>query len=234
MPRDKHYNPAIAHQLQVIVGEQKWADLPPYLSTLTNAQFRTAGYLLGEHFAPGLSETDFWTLTQTLVETDSRAFLVTMLKTMAQRLSQGTLHLHDEGALRLFWLMKGQPVDVTKTLQKLLPELTKPEDIEFLLMQLGVEEGRPQVAALLRVTTQAAGYVLCRKLRYVEHERDYLVRVATFLVKRGDGLGFNMASFLRAYYGLEEVKGTFSLTLQPYQLARIESSFEVFCQVMSL
>ena len=234
MPRDKHYNPAIAHQLQAIIGERKWADLPPYLSTLTNAQFRTAGYLLGEHFAPGLSETDFWTLTETLVEADSRAFLVTMLKTMTQRLSQGTLHLHDKNALRLFHSMKGHPVDVTKTLQKLLPELTKPEDIEFLLTQLGVDEGRHQVAALLRVTTQAAGYVLCRKLRYVEHERDYLVRVATFLVKRGDGLGFNMASFLRAYYGLEEVKGTFSLTLQPYQLARIESSFEVFCQVMAL
>jgi hypothetical protein len=48
-------------------------------------------------------------------------------------------------------------------------------------------------------------------------------------MKRGDGLSFNLASLIKAYFGLDELKGTFSLRLKPYELARIESSYKAFC-----
>jgi hypothetical protein len=43
-----------------------------------------------------------------------------------------------------------------------------------------------------------------------------------------------MASLLRLSFGLEEVRGTFSLSLEPYQLARIEQSYDAFLQTMKV
>ena len=232
MGNDKHYNPAIGISLQAIVGNRDWLGLLSYLDTLSNAQFRTAGYMLGEQFAPLLSEEDFWKMSSELVLYNSRAFLVTMTKAARMRLSDGTLHLHTDGVAAFGKQLRGNETDVKKTLQQLLPVIKAPNDIEWLMNQLGVENGRERAKHLLRVETPAAAFVLCRSLRYVEHDRPFLIRVATFLVKRGDGLGFNIASFLRTLYALEEVKGTFSLRLQPYQLARLETSYPAFCEVV--
>ena len=54
------------------------------------------------------------------------------------------------------------------------------------------------------------------------------------LMRRGDALGFNLASLLKAYYGLDALKGTFSLNIQPYQLARLSADYRAFCQAMNL
>jgi len=76
-------------------------------------------------------------------------------------------------------------------------------------------------------------YVLFHTLKYVEHDRSILIRTVYFLMKRGDDRSFNFASLLRSYFGLEEVKGTFSLKIEPYQLARLEGSYEAFSQSIS-
>jgi hypothetical protein len=56
--------------------------------------------------------------------------------------------------------------------------------------------------------------------------------VAYFLMKRGDALSFNLASLMKEYFGLEEMKGTFSLRLKPFELARLETSYRAFCDKM--
>jgi hypothetical protein len=37
---------------------------------------------------------------------------------------------------------------------------------------------------------------------------------------------------MKAYFDLEGVKGTFSLTLKPYQMGRMDSSYENFKKIM--
>ena len=57
--------------------------------------------------------------------------------------------------------------------------------------------------------------------------------LAYFLMKNGDAMSFNLASLMKTYFALNELKGTFSLSLKPFELARIESSFEAFRNAMS-
>ena len=40
--------------------------IPGFLDGLSNAQFRTAGYILGEEIMPRLEAEDFWLLTTLL------------------------------------------------------------------------------------------------------------------------------------------------------------------------
>lgn len=229
---DKHYNPAIYAQLQKLAANEDWQGVVSYIGTLSNAQRRTAGYLLGERILPGLKEDEAWMLVQVLTKHDAKAFLVTMTKPLALRLADGSLHLRSTGARAFLAQVRDNDIDRQKVASLLLPVLDQPDDIRWLLRHLDVEEGRDRLALLLRIPTKAASYALFCTLRYAEHDRPLLVRTAHFLIQRGDGLGFNLASLIRTYYGLDEVKGTFSLHVQPYQLARIESSFDAFCDIM--
>ena len=80
---DKHYNPAISRCLQNFAEQRDWQGLLLYLDGLSNAQFRTAGYMLGERTIPELDESDMWTLISSLVAHNAKAFLVTMMKAVA-------------------------------------------------------------------------------------------------------------------------------------------------------
>ena len=232
MSNDKHYNPAICQHLQRYVGQSDWQGLFSYLDGLSHSHFRTAGYILGEHILPQLDEAAAWTLARVLAEHDARAFLVTMTKAIALRLGRGEMHLRSNASRAFLAYIKGNDIDSQKAMATLLPVLESPDDIAWLFRKLDIEEGLPRLPLLLRVPTLAAGYVLFQTLHHLEHDRPMLVRVASFLMKRGDALGFNLASLLRTYYGLDEVLGTFALRIEPYQLARLNANYEAFCTAM--
>lgn len=222
---DKHYNPMIASRLRTIADGRQWYLLTGYLDGLSNAQFRTAGYLLGEEILPGLDSEEFWEVTTLLYNYNAKAFLVTCMKAAAGRV--GELRL--PAAEALWNKLEGNEIDASKTLQTLLPAIR--DDVElarFLLNKMVSGDAEKRIAVLLRADTPAAAFLLLEALRRVEHNRSLLVRTTYFLMKRGDSLSFNLASLFRAFFGLEEVRGTFSLHLQPYELSRLETSYEAF------
>lgn len=229
---DKHYHPVVAARLRSLVAAHDWEGVITYLSGLSNAQFRTAGYLLAEAHAPTLSADELWPMVTSLVQYNSRALLVTLLHPIAKRLEASSLSIDDPGFVALTEILRGNDIDVQKTLLQLLPSLAQPEQVERLFALLGVEQGVARIPYLLRTPTLSASYILLQSLRHVEHDRSLLIRTVYFLIKRGDALSYNLAALLRAIFGLEEVQGTFSLKVEPYQLARYESSFPAFCQAL--
>ena len=114
-----------------------------------------------------------------------------------------------------------------------LPSYADPADIECLLTLVGLTERREWIAHLVRVEGKAAAFVLLRALRCVEDDRELLLRVARFLLRRGDALSFNVASLMRLSFGLDELRGTFSLQLQPWQLDKMEQDWAYFSRQMN-
>ena len=80
MISEKHYNPAVFAKLSVLAQSDSDSLLTAWLSTLSNASFRTAGYMLGERIMQTVPVDRFWQLFRSLVAYNTRAFLVTMLK----------------------------------------------------------------------------------------------------------------------------------------------------------
>ena len=233
MSSDIYYNPAIEARLNLYIGQCDWQGVLSYLGTLSHSHFRTAGHILGRLLAAEMVETDVWPLSEALVRYNAKAFLGTVLKALGEGLNDGRFHLRSQLGGSFWQLVKQNPVDAQKTLQRLLPLFQKPEDVAWLLHLMGVEEGEHKISYLLRVDTMPARFQLLHALRYVENDRQLLIRVVRFLMKRGDAPSFSLASLLCTLYGLkEEVKGTFSLRLEPYQLARVEQSYEAFCEAM--
>lgn len=222
---DKHYNPIIASRLRSFADGRQWCELMAYLDTLSNAQFRTAGYILGDEILPKLCLNDFWTLLTLLYNYNAKAFLVTGMKATKGRVDEFSAPEAEE----LWKLVSENELDASKALQTVLPFMT--DEVELARHMLNAMVGANselRIAILLRIPSTLAAFLLLHALRQVEQNRALLVRTTYFLMKRGDALSFNLASLLKVFFGLDEIKGTFSLRLQPYELARLETSYEAF------
>ena len=230
MIRDVHYSVQIDRRIRPAVCQEDFDELLELLDSFSNSQFRTAVYMLGERYALELSADGFWRLFSVLLQRDSKAFLIVMLKALVKRMEKGEASIEDEGFKNLCHIMN--EVDRQKTLQFLLPYLKDEEQVRYLFRCFSMEANE-WIPYLIKVNTLPCAFVLFSSLRYIEHERDYLVRIAYYLMKRGDGLSFNLASLMKAYFGLEELKGTFSLQLKPFELARLETSYKAFCDRMA-
>lgn len=237
---DKHYHPVVCQRLSAIFEGREWDILIPYLTTLSNSHFRTAGYLIGERCLPAVGADDFWAVAQRLILWDAKAFTVTVGKAASARFKSGSLSLDDAGFLHLMSALQDDShvIDREKLLRLWLPSATKPETMEQLFNHLGVLTPRRRVDFLLQYDNLCAAFVLLRTLRFEEHDRDYLTGVCRQLIRRaatqssatssGGSLSFNLASLLRTYFDLPDLRGTFSLHLEPYELTSIDTDFDVF------
>lgn len=225
---DRHYSKTIEQHLLQPLKDADSEGLVRLLSSFSRSEQRTAGYMLGERLLLDCSAELYWQMTEALVCYDSKAYLITLMKTFLLRLSRGTASLSDVPFGRL--AAGFNEVERQKVALLLLPELEQPKQVEQLFQLLGLAKGREQLVYLVRVDTLPCLFLLLRSLRYVEHDRAEVLKVARQLMKRGSGSSFNLASIVKVAFGLDELSGTFSLRLQPYQIARLEQSYEAFCQ----
>ena len=225
---DRHYSKTIEQHLLQPLKDADSEGLVRLLSSFSRSEQRTAGYMLGERLLLDCPAELYWQMTEALVCYDSKAYLITLMKTFLLRLSRGTASLSDVTFGRL--AAGFNEVERQKVALLLLPELEQPKQVEHLFQLLGLARGREQLVYLVRVDTLPCLFLLLRSLRYVEHDRAEVLKVARQLMKRGSGSSFNLASIVKVAFGLDELSGTFSLRLQPYQIARLEQSYEAFCQ----
>ena len=237
---DNHYNPIIYRRLQGLFEGHEWDALMPYLTTLSNSQFRTAGYMIGERLLRDVDAAVFWEVARCLILWDAKAFTVTLAKAAVPRFKAGTLSIEDEGFQQLTAALADERhvIDRQKLLLQWLPAVEDYATMEALFDALGITEARRRVDFLLQHDSLCAAFVLLRTLRFEEHDRDYLTSVCRQLIRRaaaqssptgsGGSLSYNLASLLRTYFDLPDLRGTFSLQLEHYELSRIDTDFEVF------
>lgn len=228
MVADRHYSKTLEAKLLVPLKGGDAEGLVRLLQSLSRSEQRTAGYMLGERLLRDQPAHLYWQMTEALVRYESKAWLITLMKTFLVRLQQGTATLSDAAFCRL--AARFNDIERQKVALLLLPELGHPNQVEQLFSVMGIAKGREQMVYLVRIDTLPCLFLLLRSLRYIEHDRQEVMRVVRQLMKRGTGKSFNLASIIKIAFGLDELTGTFSLRLQPYQIARIEQSYEAFCQ----
>lgn len=94
MSNDHRYNPVMARRLSTLAGARDWKGLKTYLDSMSNAQFRTAGYLLADETLRHLGNDDFWACFAEIVPTNRKAFLTTFLKAAVCNYTEGRLQLN--------------------------------------------------------------------------------------------------------------------------------------------
>lgn len=219
------------HQLRALANEPE--SLYSYLLKSSNAQHRVACSALAEVVLPEMEVSPFWALFAHLHNADSKAYLGMLLKALNTMISNRGWSILETGHFASI-CSTFSDIDVTKTIVSLLPKTVEVQQAEHLFSACGVGEGERRIALLLQVDTRVSNFMLLKALRYVEHDVVLLTRTCRYLMKRGDGHSFSLASIICTSFGLEDVRGVFSLNLEPYEIARIESNFDAFCEALKI
>ncbi len=231
------HNPALRSRLAAFITQGDAEGLLACLGGLSNMEFRTAGFLLAEDLLPALAAEgedatqEFWKCFAVIVPSRPKAYLGTFLKAAASLYAKGSLHIDDE-RFAAFAETQATPIDRRKMLETLLPIVRTVEEIDRLLHLLVEEDAKTRAAWLIKSGTDVAYYRLFHILKTLDEDRPFLCHCCVLLVRRGDRLSCNMASILHEYFGLDELPATFSFQLRPYQLGRLDDSFEHFMKML--
>lgn len=229
----RRYHPALEHRLREAAEKGDGTALLAVLGSLSNADFRTAGYLLREKVLPAEAVArHFWELFSVVVPVHPKAYLGTFLRAAVTQLREGRILLDHE---RLSAFAAGcTAIDARKVLEALLPVMADPAGLATLLrLFVPADDDEAATALLVAVPTAPAGFELFRRLRRIEHRPECVRRCCLALMQRGDKQAFHLAALLQRYFGLEPLPGTFSLRLETYQLGRLDESYEKFLQILN-
>ena len=175
----------------------------------------------------GMSDAEYWDAFAHYYGESPREFLVTLLRGMGDRdplLSDVFLGL----------IPSFSEIDRQKTAERLIDGYSDPSRLLSLLHHLGYAEPESLIPLLIKHQGMPSAFLLLRSLRYVEEDRELLMRVARFLLHRGDAVAFNLASVMRLSFNLDSLRGTFSLRLDPWQLHKMEQDWNFFSQQMKM
>ncbi|MBO6190441.1 MAG: hypothetical protein J6N92_06515 [Alloprevotella sp.] len=226
----KRHNPQLERRLSTALQASPEA-LKDVLASLSNADFRTAGYLLGERLLPQLDGEAYWAIFACIVPSSPKAYLGTFLKAAVAIQKKGQLLLSD--ARFAAFASQASAIDRRKTLETLLPHTLSVADCGQLVQLFAREDNALDIAAQLVATgTPAAYYELLQLLRRYDVADADVRTVCLALLRRADGRSFRMARLLQAYFGIEELPATFSFPIADYELSRLDGNYEQFRKLL--
>lgn len=228
------YNPAVMRNIKLYVLNCNWEGLCQYFKNLSNSEFRTACNMMAENVLMGMTESDYWACFRVLFMDNPKAWLVTLLKAALKRYRMDSLHFETQAFEEIcVWIHREErKIDERKMLQNILSELRTPEEIENILSLLQLTDEQC-VRYLIEHSSTQCYYVLFQKMRRMDSHQDRLSFYCAELLRKGDDKSFNLVSIVKNYFDLPAVKGIFSLKINPYELSRLDSSYELFCQMIN-
>ena len=209
-----------------------WDGLYQQFQSASNAEFRRMETMVRERVMPQLTNEEFWEAYLHLLQYRRQAFLPCILA-VAGLAKAGTLDLNCKEAQEMVrWLHANSPQSVVKIVRMAVPLLTTASQIEGFLRLFEFHDERECVAVLVKESTPHAYYALFNVLRRAADNQPLLHSACLAIMKKNDDMSFNMASLLRSYFGLNDIKSTFSLQIEPYELSYIEQSYENFEHIL--
>ena len=211
----------------------EWEQLSRCFSSMSNTEFRRAEVYIRKSLLPTLSNDAFWNALYHLVQYRRQAFLSGVLSA-EKYVKDGTLDLCCQGARLLsVYLYEIHPLSVSKIVGMLLPLLQNSQQIEDLFRTFRIDDERQRVMALLRVESPHAYYLLFNALRHIPDNRVLALNCCRYIMGRKNDMAYNMAALLQAYFGLDELRGQFSLNVQPYELSLLDRGPKTFYQILN-
>lgn len=228
------FSASILSRLSLLCERAEWDALAVYLTTLSNADFRTAGNLLGERVLEACQGEAFWQTFAAIVNINPKAFLVTCLKSVSRRYQAGLISFSSE-ALGLYAakvVEEKQVIDRRKFLDTVLPLCATPEEVNDLLALFGLEEADERMAFLLKAESLPVYFVIFQTLRRNDADHKQIIHYCNLLKRKATRYAFNLVSIARIYFDISEITGCFSLQIEPYQLSRLDCSYQEFSRWM--
>lgn len=220
------------HILPYFYGND-WDGLIRFLSQLTNRDFHKMEKTVREEILPTLQPQSFWPAMQALLLFKKSAFVtgIAALQTVATK--EGFSFKSDEAQAFARVMIEQMPEVPAKIINIALPLMQTEEQIEDLFDLFEVDNMRDRLASLLKVESPLTYFVMFKVLKMIPDNQELGRKCCIYIMKRNNDLSFNMASILRAYFDLQDLKSQLSLKIDTYELNYIDRNYEAFLHVLN-
>ena len=228
------YSPVIMRNIRSYIQDLNFEALNAYFQGLSNSEFRTAGKMMSDNVLPQLDAEVYWQCFEVLYRQSPKAWLVTLLKAAVALYARNKLTFEGEIWNNVCTTIadENRLIDERKLLQYVLPCLRTPAEVKNVLevLLLSDEKG---IKYLVEQNTVPCYYILFQKLRGMDNEPDKIALCCAEVLHKGGDKAFNFVSILKNYFDLPTIRGVFSLHINPYELSRLDSSYDLFVQMLT-
>lgn len=213
------------------INKEDWDGLDRQFNKMSNSEFRRSETIVRETLAH-VDNDLFWKAYLHLLQYRRQSFLVCILS--IERLARtDEISFSCEAAQALsLWVRQESSESVPKILRMTIPILTTERQIEDLLRLFDVTDEREWIYILVKEDTPLAYYMLFKALRTVD-DKNLVYQCCVALMKKNNDMAYNMASILKHYFGIDELKAALSLLIEPYELSYIEQNYDNFNHVLN-
>ncbi len=215
-----------------LISRQDWDGLYEAFGKMSNSEFRRIETQIREHVLPTLQNDTFWDAYLHLIMFRKQSFLSGILAISHLIRTKNIQFQCDEARKVACWLKENSPESIIKVLRMAVPLLDTYEMTEELFTTFKTDSLLQGASILVAENSSHAYYVLFNMLKAHADDHESIKQVCLGLIRKNTDLSFNMASILRCYFDIKDIKSTFSLDIQPYELSYIDKSYENFNHVL--
>lgn len=217
--------------LSQYIEKGDWDGLIRQLDKMTNSEFRRSEGIVREQMKK-LSNNMFWEGYSRLVKYRKQSFLSCILS-VGRLVKNDELDFVSEGALELArWTREESPESAAKILKMAIPLLSTENQMTGIRRLFDVADEKEWISILTKEETPLAYYMLFKALQTVENQ-DETYKCCLNLMRKGNDISYNMASIIKSYFGVDQLKTTFSLQVAPYELSFLDKSYENFEHILT-
>lgn len=209
-----------------------WEGLKSLLNRLTNSEFRKTEALIRTQILPSLTNSQFWDAYFHLITYKRQAFLSGILA-IARLARHDELSLDNDSARQAAQWLRHDAADATiKLLRMAIPLLHSYSQIDEFLSVFHEDNTLAVLQVLMAENTHHAYYAMFELLKRHADDHELVKQTCLGLIKKNTDLSFNMASIVRCYFGINDIRSTFSLQIEPFELNYIDKSYDNFIHVL--
>lgn len=214
-----------------MVQARNWDGVLATLSKLNNSQFRLMEKSIREQVLPQLDNDLFWEALSHLIIYRRQAFLSGIVAA-AHLAKGGTLNFCNQHVEALVThLSQTAPESIQKLCNMLMPLLTTESQAHDMFHFLRIDKPVTKLATLLKTDSPLSYYITFKTLKECD-EKKVALKCCQAMMRRHDDMAFNAVCIIKAYFGLDELPGRFSLKIEQYELSHIDRNYETFTHAL--
>lgn len=215
----------------LFVGTCDWEGLERMLRSLSNMEFRRMERVMREEVLTELENEAFWaTLLHIIIY--KRAAFISGATAVGHLAQNGSLDFEVESVRRLYeHLKETDEASIVKVCNMMMPELLTEAQVMGMWQAFHVENEVTRLTMLLKVDSPLSYYLIFKTLKLIE-DKVVARKCCMSLIKRMDDQAFNAVCIIKAYFGLDDLPGRFSMRIEPYELSHIDRDYDTFCHVL--
>lgn len=214
-----------------LISTHDWDGLAHTLQSLSNMDLRRMERVMREEVLTQLPNDLFWETLLHIIKYKRAAF-ITSVVAADHLIKDNTIDFCTDHVQNLReHLEASHPDSLVKLCNMVMPLLQTEQQAMGLFAAFLIRDEVTRLSILLKTDTYLSYYLIFKTLKLIE-DKIIAKKCCMALIKRQNDHAYNAVCLIKAYFGLDDLPGRFSLKIEQYELSHIDRNYETFVHVL--